>query len=148
MICYCSLPRRLSYCDYWCFFGNQVQLGLIIKTSTVITTGRPPSFSGGRCWLKSEQRSFVMYRRNIYEQYGGYNLLQNAEFKANFSMKVFPRSNIHLAKKRLKQHGIVEKNMTHHSVNIFFKILFKKIALNSAFWNKLYPPYCLYVFLL
>ena len=38
--------------------------------------------------------------------------------------------------------------MTHHSVNIFFKILFKKIALNSAFWNKLYPPYCSYVFLL
>ena len=89
-----------------------------------------------------------MYRRNIYEQYGGYNLLQNAEFKANFSMKVFPRSNIHLAKQRLKQHGIVEKNVTHHSVNIFFKILFKKIALNSAFWNKLYPPYCSYVFLL
>ena len=27
-----------------------------------------------------EQRSFVIYRRNTYEQYGGYNLFQNAEF--------------------------------------------------------------------
>ena len=33
--------------------------------------------------MKSEQRSFVIYRRNTYEQYGGYNLFQNAEFKAN-----------------------------------------------------------------
>ena len=48
-------------------------------------TGRPPSVSGGRCWLKSEQRSFVIYRRNTYEQYSGYNLFQNAEFKANFN---------------------------------------------------------------
>ena len=52
-------------------------------------TGRPPSVSGGRCWLKSEQRSFVIYRRNTYEQYGGYNLFQNAEFKANFSINVW-----------------------------------------------------------
>ena len=52
------------------------------------TTGRPPPASGGRCWLKSEQRSFVIYRRNTYEQYSGYNLFQNAEFKANFSIKV------------------------------------------------------------
>ena len=52
-------------------------------------TGRPPSVSGGRCWLKYEQRSFVIYRRNTYEQYGGYNLFQNAEFKANFSIKVW-----------------------------------------------------------
>ena len=50
-------------------------------------TGRPPSVSGGRCWLKSEQRSFVIYRRNTYEQYGGYNLFQNAEFKAIFQWK-------------------------------------------------------------
>ena len=27
----------------------------------------------------------LLYRRNKYEQYGGYNLFQNAEFKANFS---------------------------------------------------------------
>ena len=39
----------------------------------------------GRCWLKSEQRYFVIYRRNTYEQYSGYNLFQNAEFKANFN---------------------------------------------------------------
>ena len=38
--------------------------------------------------MKSEQRSFVIYRRNTYEQYGGYNLFQNAEFKANFSIKI------------------------------------------------------------
>ena len=55
-----------------------------------VTTGRPPSVSGRRCWLKSEQRYFVIYRRNTYEQYlyGAYNLFQNAEFKANFSIKV------------------------------------------------------------
>jgi len=47
-------------------------------------TGRPPSV----CLLKSEQRSFVIYRRNTCEQYSGYNLFQNAEFKANFSIKV------------------------------------------------------------
>ena len=34
--------------------------------------------------MKSEQPSFVIYRRNTYEQYRGYNLFQNAEFKANF----------------------------------------------------------------
>ena len=33
--------------------------------------------------MKSEQRSFVIYRRNTYEQYGGYDLFQTAEFKAN-----------------------------------------------------------------
>ena len=27
--------------------------------------------------------------RNTYEQYGGYNLFQNTEFKANFSIKVW-----------------------------------------------------------
>ena len=53
------------------------------------STGRPPSVSWGRCWLKSEQRSFVIYRGNTYEQYGGYNLFQNAEFEANFSIKVW-----------------------------------------------------------
>ena len=52
-------------------------------------TGRPPSVSGGRCWLKSERRSFFIYRRNTKEQYGGYNLFQNAEFKANVSIKVW-----------------------------------------------------------
>ena len=26
----------------------------------------------------------LVYRRNTYEQYGGYNLLQNAELKENF----------------------------------------------------------------
>ena len=30
----------------------------------------------------------LVYRRNTYEQYGGYNLFQNAEFKANLSIKV------------------------------------------------------------
>ena len=30
----------------------------------------------------------LVYRRNTYEQYGGYNLFQNAEFKANFSITV------------------------------------------------------------
>ena len=30
----------------------------------------------------------LLYRRNKYEQYGGYNLFQNAEFKANLSIKV------------------------------------------------------------
>ena len=30
----------------------------------------------------------LVYRRNTYEQYGGYNLFQNAKFKANFSIKV------------------------------------------------------------
>ena len=59
------------------------------KFLTDLITGRPPSVSGGRCWLKSEQRSFVIYRRNTYEQYGGYNLFQNAEFKANFSITVW-----------------------------------------------------------
>ena len=53
--------------------------------------------------MKSEQRSFVIYIRNTYEQYGGY-MFQNAEFKANF-----------------------EKNMTHDSVNIFFKLLLKNL---------------------
>ena len=51
------------------------------------TTGRPLSVSGCLCWLKSEQRSFVIYRRNTYEQYDGYNLFQNAEFRANFEWK-------------------------------------------------------------
>ena len=32
------------------------------------TTGRPPSVSGGRCWLKPEQWSFVFYWKNTYEQ--------------------------------------------------------------------------------
>ena len=59
------------------------------RSCVVFFTGRPPSVSGGRCWLKSEQRSFVIYRRNTYEQYGGYNLFQNAEFKANVSIKVW-----------------------------------------------------------
>ena len=59
------------------------------RISQTSITGRPPSVSGGRCWLKSEQRSFVIYRRNTYEQYGGYNLFQNAEFKANFSINVW-----------------------------------------------------------
>ena len=57
--------------------------------NNTFTTGRPPSVSDCRCWLKSEQRSFVIYRRNIYEQYGGYNLFQNAELKANFSINVW-----------------------------------------------------------
>ena len=52
-------------------------------------TGRPPYVSGGRCWLKSEQRSFVIHTRNTYEQYGGYNLFQNAEFKTHVSIKVW-----------------------------------------------------------
>ena len=30
----------------------------------------------------------LLYRRNKYEQYGGYNLFQNAEFKAKVSIKV------------------------------------------------------------
>ena len=30
----------------------------------------------------------LVCRRNTYEQYGGYNLFQNAEFKANVSIKV------------------------------------------------------------
>ena len=36
-------------------------------TSSRQLTGRPPSVSGGRCWLKSEQWSFVIHRtvRNI-----------------------------------------------------------------------------------
>ena len=38
--------------------------------------------------LKSEHRSFVIYSRNTDEQYGGYNLFQYAEFKANDSIKV------------------------------------------------------------
>ena len=56
-----------------------------------MVTGRPPSVSGGRCWLKSEQRSFVIYRRNTYEQYGGFNLFQNAEFKTNFSINLWKK---------------------------------------------------------
>ena len=36
-----------------------------------------------------ELRSFVIYRRNTHEQYSGYCLFQNAEFKANFSIKVW-----------------------------------------------------------
>ena len=38
------------------------------------TTGRPPSVSGGHCWLKPEQWSFVFYRKNTHEQNSGYNL--------------------------------------------------------------------------
>ena len=34
--------------------------------------------------MKSELRSFVIYRRNTYVQYGGYCLFQNAEFKEKF----------------------------------------------------------------
>ena len=49
------------------------------------STGKPP-FVGGP--LKSQHQSFVIYRRNTDEQYGGYNLFQYAEFKANDSMKV------------------------------------------------------------
>ena len=30
----------------------------------------------------------LFIEENTYEQYGGYNLFQNAEFKANFSIKV------------------------------------------------------------
>ena len=37
--------------------------------------------------MKSEQRSFVIYRRNTYEQYGDYNVFQNAEFKTIFFYK-------------------------------------------------------------
>ena len=57
------------------------------------TTGKPPSVSGGRCWLKSEQQSFVLYRRNTYEQCGGYNLFHNPAVKANFSIKVWRNVN-------------------------------------------------------
>ena len=31
----------------------------------------------------------MIYKRNTYEQYGGYNLFQNADFKANFLIKVW-----------------------------------------------------------
>ena len=68
--------------------GDGWSFKLMLQGITKIT-GRPRSVSGGRCWLKSEQQSFVIYRRNTYEQYGGYNLFQNAEFKANFSIKVW-----------------------------------------------------------
>ena len=60
----------------------------MVRNKDAFTTGRLPSVSGGRCSLKSEQQSFVIYRRNTYEQYGGYNLFQNAEFKADFNKRL------------------------------------------------------------
>ena len=80
-----SLHTMTSPLLYYKREKQRIRVGLTYNA----TTGRPPSVSGGRCWLKSEQRSFVIYRRNTYEQYGGYNLFQNAEFKANFSIKVW-----------------------------------------------------------
>ena len=38
--------------------------------------------------MKSEHRSFVIYRRNTDEQYGRYNVVQNADFNANGSIRV------------------------------------------------------------
>ena len=38
--------------------------------------------------LRFRNYPFAIYRRNTYEQYGGYKFFQNAEFKANFSIKV------------------------------------------------------------
>ena len=82
-----TLPRTGMF--VWTANGRDTLIGGFESTRIPHITGRPPSVSGGRCWLKSEQRSFVIYRRNTYEQYGGYNLFQNAEFKANFSITVW-----------------------------------------------------------
>ena len=43
----------------------------------------------GNYWMKSEHRSFVIYRRNTDEQYGRYNVVQNADFNANGSIRVW-----------------------------------------------------------
>ena len=93
-----DLPNCLSFCQPGMCAGDthityagadlHSMQSSLNRDSVSNITGRPPSVSGGRCWLKSEQRSFVIYRRNTYEQYGAYNLFQNAEFKANFLIKV------------------------------------------------------------
>ena len=82
--------------------------------------------------MKSEQRSFVIYRRNTYEQYGAYNLFQNAEFKANLNilprgLVLTPEVKYSSVKIALKAARDGEKNMTHDSVNIFFKLLLKNL---------------------
>ena len=54
------------------------------------TTGKPPSVSGGRCWLKSEQLSFVLYMNNAVAI-----ICSKIHWavKANFSIKVWRNVN-------------------------------------------------------
>ena len=77
-----------------------------------------------------ELRSFVIYRRNTHEQYGGYYLFQNAEFKAKKetpSLVLTAEVKYSSRKIALKTARDGEKNMTHDSVNIFFKLLLKNL---------------------
>ena len=53
-----------------------------------VTTGKPLSV-GGALLIEIWALIFCPNRRNRDEQYGGYNLLQNVEFTANFSLKVW-----------------------------------------------------------
>ena len=72
-----DLPNCLSFCQpgmcaddtHITYAGADLHSmqSSLNRDSVSNITGRPPSVSGGRCWLKSEQRSFVIYRRNTYE---------------------------------------------------------------------------------
>ena len=46
------IPSRLAVAKLFAFKSSLISMNYI--------TGRPPFVSGGRCWLKSEQRSFVI----------------------------------------------------------------------------------------
>ena len=62
---------RWRLCTYtWCWIQIRMEWRKMQWLSSVylqerysFSTGRPPSASGGRFWLKSEQRSFVIYRK-------------------------------------------------------------------------------------
>ena len=56
----CFIPVNCQ-CNHLGFYSSWNVIFVI-----AVSTGRPPSVSGGRCWLKSEQRSFVIYRRNTH----------------------------------------------------------------------------------
>ena len=53
-----------------------------------VNTGGPPPVSSGPLLIEIWNRLIIYRLRNTYEKYGGHNLFQNAEFKANFSIKV------------------------------------------------------------
>ena len=57
-------------------------------TKSVLSQAGHPLLVWQLLLLKSERRSFVLNRRNTDEHYGGYNLLQSADFNLDVSIKV------------------------------------------------------------
>ena len=70
--------------------GNDKRVGVPVFTNRKIkTTGRPGPLLVGAVVDRNLSNDLLLFiEENTYEQYGGYNLFQNAEFKGNFSIKV------------------------------------------------------------